>query len=275
LINLTGGTFDNSTFALSNTGQISGFGTIRTGGLTNNGSVTLTGGFTTVIGNVTNNAGHQLKVAYNPAIFTGNVVNNGIFKNTSTTITFAGTYTENGTFISDPADNFFNNASIGGNGAWVGGFGDRFFVSGDLLNSSTNKSGWQTSEAELHFTGGLRHLLSVMAEDRGISFEGYDNNFAWGNLTLDPADQLTLDGPGALYVHELHISDIAQITSSQNIYYDLRYPANDYLNGQTYALAGGGSIQPVPEPTALITILCSILALTRRHQRARKLGATP
>src|SRR5213075_2844674 len=103
-----------------------------------------------------------LRVAYNPALFTGNVINNGIFKNTSTTVTFAGTYTENGTYISDPADNFFNNVSIGPDGAWVGAQGDRFIVSGDLLNSSDNKTGWQTSNAELRFTGATSHIVSVM-----------------------------------------------------------------------------------------------------------------
>ena len=48
-----------------NTGQISGHGTLATGGLTNNGSMTLTGGFTTVNGPLTNDAvrprpGHPL-----------------------------------------------------------------------------------------------------------------------------------------------------------------------------------------------------------------------
>ena len=38
-INLTGGVFDNNSYALSNSGQISGYGTIRTGGLTNHGTI--------------------------------------------------------------------------------------------------------------------------------------------------------------------------------------------------------------------------------------------
>src|SRR5208282_3073833 len=37
-INLTGGVFDNNSFALSNSGQISGYGTLRSGGLTNHGT---------------------------------------------------------------------------------------------------------------------------------------------------------------------------------------------------------------------------------------------
>src|SRR5205085_1022683 len=129
-------------------------------------------GTSTINGNVTNQGGHQIRVAFTPAIFTGTVTNNGIFKNTATTITFAAQYFENGTFISDPADNFFSNVSIGENGAWVGGFGDRFILAGDLINSSTNKTGWQTSQAELRLTGGVNHHLSAMGTDLGIDFSG-------------------------------------------------------------------------------------------------------
>jgi hypothetical protein len=130
LINLSGGTFDNNANILSNTGQISGFGTLRSGGLTNNGSITFTGGFTNVFGNVTNAAGRQIKIAYNPALFSGTVTNNGIIKTTSTTATFSGTYIENGTLISDPSDNYFMDVTLGG--TWTGGVGDHFFVKGVL-----------------------------------------------------------------------------------------------------------------------------------------------
>src|SRR5439155_13055660 len=55
LISLTGGAFDNNTFALSNTGRIEGRGTIRTGGLTNMGTISFADGPTDVFGAVTNN----------------------------------------------------------------------------------------------------------------------------------------------------------------------------------------------------------------------------
>jgi fibronectin-binding autotransporter adhesin len=146
LINLQGGTFDTNGIALTSTGQISGFGTIRTGGtgLTNNGSMTLTGGFTTVLGNVTNGGGKQLRIAYNPALFTGNVVNNGLIKTTSTTVTFSGIYTENGTFNSDPSDTYFMSVTMGG--TWTGGVGDRFFIKGalDWIGGAMSGSGGET-----------------------------------------------------------------------------------------------------------------------------------
>src|SRR5207244_5484618 len=156
---------------LCNTVRITCFGSYATSMLTNNNLITFTGGFTTINGNVTNAATKQIRVAYNPALFTGNVTNNGIFKSTSTTVTFAGTYTENGTFISDPADNYFSSVNIGELGAWVGGFGDRFFVSGQLINRSINKLGWQTSDARLSLIGGMAHLLSIAGEDRGRSYD--------------------------------------------------------------------------------------------------------
>jgi hypothetical protein len=118
IINLTGGTFDNGGQPLNNTGQISGWGIFRTGGagLDNNGSVTLSGGTTTVNGPVTNENGKTIVVAYNPAIFTGLVTNNGggTFNIISTTATFAGG--SSGTF-GGPFTNNANSAfSEGGNG---------------------------------------------------------------------------------------------------------------------------------------------------------------
>jgi hypothetical protein len=108
VINLTGGTFDNNGHALNNMGQISGWGLLRTGGtgLDNNGSITFTGGTTTVNGPVTNENGQTITIAYNPAIFTGMVTNNNgaTFTTTSATATFAGGFTNNG------ATNFVNMA---------------------------------------------------------------------------------------------------------------------------------------------------------------------
>lgn len=59
--------------------------------------------------------------------------------------------------------------------------------------------------------------------------------------------------------------------------YDLANPANAYLGGQTYALANGGSIAPVPEP-AIATIFLALaplaplapLAAARPPRRSRR-----
>ncbi len=54
LIALTGGAFDNNNVAISNPGRIEGYGTLRTGGITNTGTISV-GGALDVLGAVTNN----------------------------------------------------------------------------------------------------------------------------------------------------------------------------------------------------------------------------
>ena len=138
IISLVGGTFDNNNQPLTNTGQISGYGTFSTGGagLTNNGTFTITGGITTINGNVTNSSGKSINVRYNPAVFTGSVVNNGSIKITNTTVTFAGPYSGNA-YTSDPSDNFFqSDVTILSGGSMTGSAGDRFFLSGGTFTNN-------------------------------------------------------------------------------------------------------------------------------------------
>ena len=134
-INLTGGVFDNNSFALSNSGEISGYGTFRSGGLTNHSLVTLTGATSTVNGPVINASGGSISVSYNPAIFTGSATNNGFIKSTSTTVTWAGGLTNNGTYLSDPATNYFSTLANAATGLVKGGVGDTFFVTGPATNA--------------------------------------------------------------------------------------------------------------------------------------------
>ena len=135
-INLTGGIFDNNSFALSNSGDITGYGTFRSGGLTNYNAVTFTGATSTINGPVTNASGGTINISYNPAIFTGNVFNNGYIKTTSTTVTWAGGFVNNGTYFSDPADNYFSSLANGPSGLLKGGAGDGFFVTGPLVTNA-------------------------------------------------------------------------------------------------------------------------------------------
>ena len=278
-INLAGGTFDNGGHPLNNTGQISGFGILRTGGLTNNGSITLTGGSTTINGDVANAAGHKIEVRFSPALFTGNVVNNGTFKNTGASVTFAGTYTEAGTFISDPADNYFSTINITGPGALVGGSGDRFFVTGDLLNGSTSPN-WDTAAAALLFSGSPSHLLTTPAADLGASYAGYAGNFAWGAVQLAAGESLTLADAdttpgGALYLGDLQLAGglsqlpLLSAPAGITIYYDPARPANAYLAAETYTLSGGGALAPVPEPSGLALLGIGGTALLARRRRRR------
>jgi autotransporter-associated beta strand protein len=134
-INLTGGIFDNNSFALSNSAEISGYGTVRTGGLTNYHTITLTGATSTVNGPVTNASGGSIGVSYNPAIFTGSATNSGYIKITSTTVTWAGGLTNSGTYLSDPAANYFSTLANSSLGLLKGGNGDSFSVNGAATNA--------------------------------------------------------------------------------------------------------------------------------------------
>lgn len=287
VINLTGGVFDNNNHALSNTGQISGYGTIRTGGLTNNGAMTLSGGTTTVNGDVTNASGHTLTVAYNPAIFTGNVTNYGTFKTTSTTVTFSGTYTENGVFHSDPSNNYFTSLAIGQNGYLVGGAGDNWFVSGNFLNNSLQNASWSTGAASLSLDGTGTQQFLLAGANFGASRTGYTNNFAFGTFALASGESIDVgDGnstPGAaLYVGVFDLggglSQLSNIHSNYNIYYDPTLAGNAYLGGKTYALNGSGylvAVSSVPLPSnawLLSTGLILVTGIARRRRRWPRAG---
>jgi fibronectin-binding autotransporter adhesin len=153
LLSLTGGTFDNNGQPLNNTGQLSGFGTFRTGGLTNNGAITFSGSngaTTTINGNITNDANKIINIKFNPAIFTGNVLNNAnaTIATTSTTATFAGTFTNNGTYSSDPSINIFQ-SDVTSAGSMTGNAGDAYiFSGGNVTNSGTflNAGSLQSSD---------------------------------------------------------------------------------------------------------------------------------
>ncbi len=138
MVTLAGGTFDNDGQPLNNTGQITGYGVLTTGGLTNNNVFNLAGGASTVNGPVINALNETINVGASAATFTGNVTNNGTIKATSTTVTFAGTYTGN-VYISDPATNIFQkNVTITPGGSMTGGTGDVFsFTGGTVTNNGT------------------------------------------------------------------------------------------------------------------------------------------
>ena len=98
---------------MTNNAQFSGYGTWQTGGLINQSEISLAGAASTINGPLTNASGGSISVSFNPAIFTGAVVNNGYVKSTGTTIIWAGGFTNNGTYLSDPAANYFSGLAVG------------------------------------------------------------------------------------------------------------------------------------------------------------------
>jgi len=280
-IAMTGGTFDTNATAMTNTGSILGRGTIATGGLTNDDLMSFADGPTDIYGDVTNN--DTINVTECTTTFFGDVTNAGgaTIKNQDGVVRILGNFINNGTYDSDPADNYFTDVGVGTAGVFTGGTGDRFFVSGDFANASAAAAAWETSDAELIFQGGAGHAFGMPGSDIGAFYSGLIDNYAWGALRLVAGDSLLLaDGnavPGAAtYVTGLILEDglaqIASITGNGfSIYYDPLSPDNAYLNAQTYPLAGGGVVapmgagQPIPEPAGLGLVGLGLLALRRRR----------
>jgi len=130
LVSLAGGTFDNGGFALTNQGSIFGTGTLRTNGLINKISVSLSDGNNSVYGWVTNNAGSKLYTygsGTNVTTFYGMVtsltgsetrINGGIVR-------FLRGSSLGGNYHSDPADNYFTGLTVISTGTLTGASGDR------------------------------------------------------------------------------------------------------------------------------------------------------
>ena len=172
LVNLTGGTFDTSSTSMVNAGQVVGHGILRTGGLSNEGSVTLTGGATTVNGNVVNEATGQFEVAYDPAVFTGYVENYGTFKVTDTTVVFAG------------------GGTVTGLGGVIGGTGT---ITGGLVNAlgtvaPGNSAGTLSIDGDFSQSGG--GTLAVELADADLA----DLLAIDGTATLDGTLEVLLLG---------------------------------------------------------------------------------
>ena len=193
--------------------------------------------------------------------------------------------------LSGPAgasDSHFLDWIVGAGGVVVADADDRFFVRRDFLNASQQNTAWTTEDSELVFEVGPYHTFAVPGANLGATDFGSSNNFAWGTLRLAPGQHLDLEDanavPGAAqYLRRLLLAgglpQIANLTSDGTLlYYDRRDPANAYLGGQTFALAGGGSIAPFPSaaavpslgPGGLAALVAALLGLgsiaTRRRQ---------
>jgi hypothetical protein len=240
---LSGGTA--SAGAIVNNGALnfSGGGPLSTtAGLTNNGQVNLSGAGTRVIDSAATNAA------------------TGVFSVNGTTAQFTGAFANAGGYQSSGSTNLFATLSNESTGYLTGGSGDVFSISGNFINHSTQNALWSTTQAELAFTGAGAQEFDFAGADFGSSSAGYVDNFAFGDLSLEQgvrlniADGNPINAGAALYIgvfdlanHDL--SELANINSPFNIYYDSSLAGNAYLNDETYAFGGGGFLVPIGAPT--------------------------
>ena len=295
VFNRTGGLFTAN--ELTNNGNISAYGSLQIGRiLTNNGGIKLGGNgriggerpLTVIGGNILNTVMGTVEVAHNPATFTGNVVNDGTFKTTDTTVRFTGLFTNNGRYYSDPSDNYFTDLVINTTGHLEGGVGDNFYINGDFRNYSEQNMLWNTIGAYLGFIDGADsiHDLYLTGDDLGAILGGYTNNFAWGTLNLDSGNSMSLfdgnaaDG-GALYVNSILGLDITGMFvnningNNLNIYYLASATGNDYLHGLDYQLSNGGWLRAVrnsdsgsvPEPGTFLLMGAGFIGLARFRRK--------
>jgi len=207
-IALTGGTFDNNNQPITNGGSILGRGTFRSGGLTNNGTVSFADAPTDVIGAVTNSA--TLNITNNTTTFFDTVTNNnsGHIKVTTGVARFLSTFSNSGVYNSDPSDNYFTDLSVSSSGYLVGGGGDRFFVSGNYANNSTQAASWNTSSSLLQFQGGTGHQMTVA---------GSAGQFGWGTIGLNAGDTLTINANSATTAATQNNGALSQVGGTSNL----------------------------------------------------------
>ena len=250
IINGSNARYDHNGGTLTVNGNLG----VGSSGGTGKGTFNQTGGSLTAGGLYVNTGG-----TFNysgGSLSVGNVVNDGAFHVTETNVSYTGSFTNNGSYISDPAVSHFNDLTVGNSGYLVGGAGDQFVISGSFFNNSAQSSQWNTLQADLVFDTSGSHTLTLAGTDLGATQAAYANNFAWGDLSLGSGASLTLtgnsSGGNALYVELLDLAgglgQLSQISSSGNIYYDANLSGNSYLGGLQYALNGGGFLTPVTVP---------------------------
>jgi hypothetical protein len=254
----------NDVYNLS--GGVPSAGTITNIGTFNYSGGTLTGIFSNLHG-----ANFNISVP-GTAVINGNLFNGGTVTVTSDKAQFFNVTLTSGVFHVDPSTVQLQNLNVAAPAYITGVAGDAFSISGNFLNLSTQNALWDTSTSKLDFTGGGLHTFDLAGQN-GI---GFNNNFAWGTLAIDPGNTLDLGaGSGdALYVNflqglNINGNTITNIdgTAGLFLYYDAA--DNPFLHGN-YNLTGGGELIPVngaplpptPEPATLLLLVSGLGTLT-------------
>ena len=239
--------------------------------------------------------------------FGNTLTNAGTLNVMNSKVTYTAPVVISGLYFSDPSTNTFaTNVTVTASGALQGSNGDLFVFGGNLLNQSTNRSGFSLWQAAVLFTnlaaGGTNHTYDVTGSGSanwGTGFTNFDRvstNFAIGTLSIAPGNRLMITGQvgggitNAVYVGWLDIqglgtgslltNNLGDVTNTLllalnlpdiNLYYSREDPRNAWLNanipGTGYNLWGGGLLLPIPEPSAFATIAVGLGLLAFLRRR--------
>jgi hypothetical protein len=279
-IALTGGAFDNNAKAITNSGVINGYGTIRTGVLTipSGGLLSVGGGDMNVLGAVTNNG----------------IVNiqNGRAAHFFNDVSGSGDYTGTGTAV------YLDSFSPGNSAASVSFAGDVSLVGGASLKMEFggNTPGIQFDRIQVAgqiAVGGMLQvvLINGFAPTPGSSFDILD----WGNIVGTFSSlQLPALATGVWNTSQLYTTGLLSIESAGlagDFNNDNIVDAADYVVwrkglGTTYTQdhfniwranfgqtaggdSGSGAEGTVPEPASLSLITLGMLAMFTRQRWAK------
>jgi hypothetical protein len=211
-IALSGGTFDNNVHPMANASgaNIVGSGTLKTGGLTNAGSVFFADNPTSVYGAVTTATGGTFTISNNTTTFFGAVTvgSGSTFTTNKATARFLSTFTNDGTYVSDPSTAIFTSAVVDATGTIEASLGDLYQVTGNFTNASTQSSTWNASGATLEFSGGGSHTLNV---------SGPVGSYSWGTLIIAAGNTLQIAGNSATTTATNNAGTINQTAGSASL----------------------------------------------------------
>jgi hypothetical protein len=306
---LSGGAFDNNSQPLSNasTGIINGYGTLRTGGLTNAGKLNVGEGNMDVFGNVVNNGTIGIQGGRFLTFF-GNVSGSGSYTGTGTATFLAALSPGNSPATVSFGGNMNLTASSALNielgGATPGTQYDQVHLAGQLSLSGTlsvslingftparlNKFDildWGTrsgafSSVQLPTLGGAlgwnvsnlysTGLLSVIDLNRLPGDMNLDHQITAADLPL--IEKALVDAPGYESLVGVSAADLAIIGDADESGTfdngDLQGLLNELIHGTSF-VAGSAPPLTVPEPASIVLLGLGVLAIPSRtsHRRSR------
>jgi hypothetical protein len=222
---------------------------------------------------------------------TGDVFNHGTVNTTKAVVTWNGTFSNNGAYISDHAQQTFTDLNVNGNGFLLAASQDVFKIKNDFDNQSANASAWNTMAATLQFITGAdkSHNFYIAGADHGSTYNYSNTEFSWSTLNILGQTVHLLDGNTgntgtAEYVKVLLGANVNYATgvvnnifnddsNAINIYYDPKALANFYLLGRDYTFAGGAGMliaDAVPLPPSVFLLGSGLLGLGLLGWRRRR-----